>query len=103
MDRIWANTGKTVPRSGIEPTTFGCEAPALSTKTPSPPDPRDGGLEGFADEGESGGAVRVRDQEGGEFVREVGCVWEKKLVPGARRVREDRRGGEMRVTFDDGG
>ena len=48
------------------------------------------------------GALRARDQEGGEFVREVGWVWEK-LVPGVRRVREDRRGGEMWVTFDDGG
>ena len=48
------------------------------------------------------GELRVHDQEGGEFVREVGCVWEK-LVPSVRRVQEDRGGGAMWVTFDDGG
>ena len=32
------------------------------------------------------GELRARDQEGGEFVREVGCVWEK-LVPSVRRVQ----------------
>ena len=33
------------------------------------------------------GALRTQGQEGGEFVSEVGCVWEK-LVDGVRRVRE---------------